>query len=377
MTRHLGEGVFARALAAHNSELWIGTLDQGVFAIPLAVEKPRPQLTSDPRSADFIASFARIGAALVAIEPHAVLDLSARQPLVTATANTLESSHITALHADSRGRLWIGYFDRGIDSIPESGTPVHLEDDTLFCINRIKENPRDGSILIATANGLAVFDVSGKLRQVLTRETGLISSNVTDVLFPEDPSAEPALAVATPAGLSFIDHGSISSIYAFHGLVNNHVFTLANMNGALYAGTLGGVSIVRRGLVQASFNTANSPLHQNWITASAVFGGHLYLGTYGSGVIRFDGDAVIESFPAFTGRRFEINLNALLATDRALYAGTAGQGLAILHANDTRWQFVSEGLPSLNVTALEARKGRLYIGTDNGLVRIPENNLLP
>jgi ligand-binding sensor domain-containing protein len=51
--------------------------------------------------------------------------------------------------------------------------------------------------------------------------------------------------------------------------------------------------------------------------------------------------------------------------------------LAILRANDTRWQFVSQGLPSLNVTALDARNGRLYIGTDNGLVRIPENELLP
>lgn len=382
LTRHLAEGIFARALAAHDGELWIGTLDQGAFAIPLTIQKPRPQLTSNSGNADSIASFAVIGAVLTAIEPHAVVDVSAGQPLVTMAANALASSHITALHADFRGRLWIGYFDRGIDSILEtnsgdSGTPLHFEDDTLFCINRIKENPRDGSILVATANGLAVFDVSGRLRQVLTRDSGLISSNVTDILFTEGASAEPVLAIATPAGISFVERGSISSIYAFHGLVNNHVFTLANLNGTLQAGTLGGVSVLRRGLVQASFNTANSTLRQNWITASAVFGGHLYLGTYGSGVIRFDSDGVVESFAAFTGRRFEINLNALLATDHALYAGTAGEGLATLRANDTRWRFISQGLPSLNVTALDARNGRLYIGTDNGLVRIQENNLLP
>jgi len=32
-------------------------------------------------------------------------------------------------------------------------------------------------------------------------------------------------------------------------------------------------------------------------------------------------------------------------------------------------------LPSLNVTALTEGNGYLYIGTDNGLVRIPEEKL--
>ncbi len=222
-----------------------------------------------------------------------------------------------------------------------------------------------------------MFDAGAKLRQVLTTENGLIAANVTDVLFAPGETAEPSMVIATPAGLSFFDRGSVSSIYAFQGLINNHVYTLADFNGTLYAGTLGGVSTLRRGLVQASFNTANSQLRQNWITASAVFGHHLYLGTYGSGVVRFDDGGAVQSFPAFADRRIEINLNALLSTDRALYAGTAGQGLAILRAGDERWQFVSDGLPSLNVTALDQRAGRLYIGTANGLVRISENNLLP
>ena len=45
-------------------------------------------------------------------------------------------------------------------------------------------------------------------------------------------------------------------------------------------------------------------------------------------MIRFEDGNAIQTFPAFGGRRVEINLNALLATDQALYAGTAGQGLA-------------------------------------------------
>ena len=40
-----------------------------------------------------------------------------------------------------------------------------------------------------------------------------------------------------------------------------------------------------------------------------------------------------------------------------------------------RWSPYHRGLPSLNVTAFAARDGELYIGTENGLVRIAEAKL--
>ena len=39
-------------------------------------------------------------------------------------------------------------------------------------------------------------------------------------------------------------------------------------------------------------------------------------------------------------------------------------------------EFFRSGLPSRNVTAVEARSGVVYIGTDNGLVKIPESGLV-
>jgi len=38
---------------------------------------------------------------------------------------------------------------------------------------------------------------------------------------------------------------------------------------------------------------------------------------------------------------------------------------------------IAEGLPSSNVTALAADNGYLYVGTDNGLVRVSEQKLRP
>jgi ligand-binding sensor domain-containing protein len=244
-------------------------------------------------------------------------------------------------------------------------------------VNRIKGEPGGRTVAVATANGLALFDRSRRLGQVLDRKTGLIASHTTDILFRRTSSGESSLVVATPAGLSFIQNGSISSLYAFQGLVNNHVYTIAERGDDLLAGTLGGFSILRNGLITASYTTANSGLRQNWITASAVDGASIYLGTYGDGVVRLTPQNSLEPFVTVEGRgeRVEINPNALLVTAKGVYAGTAGQGLAVLRKGSGRWHAVRDGLPSGNVTALAERNSLLYIGTDNGLVAIPESEL--
>ena len=146
--------------------------------------------------------------------------------------------------------------------------------------------------------------------------------------------------------------------------MNNHVYTLAQYRlnqgkNELLAGTLGGFSLLKNGLVEASYTTANSPLRQNWITASAQFGGDLYLGTYGSGVVRLTAQGALTMFREFgpAQERVEVNPNAMLATAEALYVGTAGKGLAVLRNGSERWVFLTNGLPSWNVTALAEKDG--------------------
>jgi ligand-binding sensor domain-containing protein len=58
-----------------------------------------------------------------------------------------------------------------------------------------------------------------------------------------------------------------------------------------------------------------------------------------------------------------------------VYAGTLGEGLAIYNRGSGRWTLHTAGLPSLNVTAIARANGYLYIGADNGLVRIVEKEL--
>jgi ligand-binding sensor domain-containing protein len=368
ISRQLAEGVFASALLAAGDRLMIGTLEEGLLDLPLAprARPARAGLDSPPKRVNRILE---AGGLTMAVSPDSLWLRSGAgwRKYIAAEPALLTDSNIAALAVEPAGRLWAGYFDRGLDVIdPGASAARHFEDDHLFCVNRIV--PQPGGAIIATANGLVLADSSGKPRQVLGRDEGFIANHVTDVV------VEPGgMVVATPAGITFFSRSGAQSIYAFHGLVNNHVYALARNGSRMLAGTLGGASLIDGGEIKASFTNANSGLRHNWITALAAVGGDWFAGTYGAGVLRFDGTQW-HGFPDLL-ESFEVNPNALAVSDAAVYAGTLGRGLAIYNRASSRWAFHLVGLPSSNVSAVTAAGGYLYIGTDNGLVRVPERNL--
>jgi len=70
-----------------------------------------------------------------------------------------------------------------------------------------------------------------------------------------------------------------------------------------------------------------------------------------------------------------VNPGAMIATGREVLAGTLGKGLLVGDVTGTRWKMVTAGLPSLNVTALAVHNGVVYLGTDNGLLKIAADRL--
>ncbi len=74
------------------------------------------------------------------------------------------------------------------------------------------------------------------------------------------------------------------------------------------------------------------------------------MGTYGAGVLRMDSSGRMESFEDLRGQ-IEINANAMVVTDRAVYAGTLDRGLAVYNIASRRWNFWTRGL------AVEQRDG--------------------
>jgi ligand-binding sensor domain-containing protein len=97
-------------------------------------------------------------------------------------------------------------------------------------------------------------------------------------------------------------------------------------------------------------------------------------GTYGAGVMRLDAAGVVSAMEGNDGgRRWSIR-DAMLSDAAACVCGNTGAtGLLAWDDGDGHvGRRVTAGLPSLNVTALAEREGELYVGTDNGLVRIAE-----
>ena len=370
--RALAGGFFTSALALQGDFLLAGSLEEGIAAIPLSPRVPRLVRPPAGQPQGAIRRLLNVPGAILAATSTGLYASttgeSAWKFVAGAEPGKLADRNISALALDSAGRLWVGYFDRGLDVL-DGDRVSHFENDALYCVNRIAANPADGTTAVATANGLVLFDNRPAERQVLRRAQGLIADDVTDIAIQGK-----AMALATPAGITLVDDTGTHSVSDFHGLVNQHVYALAQDDRRLLAGTLGGLSVLEDGIVRASYTTFNSRLKHNWITAIQRVGDDWFVGTYGAGVLRFTRHGDWDAFPDLRGS-LVINPNAMLVTPARVYAGTMENGLAIYDRLTARWHFSTEGLPSLNVTALASGNGTLYIGTDNGLVRAAEQNL--
>jgi ligand-binding sensor domain-containing protein len=376
LSRVLGSGLLVTSLYVNSDDLLVGTEDQGVVGIPLTPRRHGVDAAQSSTQLAEVQQFLGNDGDTYALTRTGMFELPSRghawKAVLKPRPAVLTDRNISALAADKNGQLWIGYFDRGMDLLPsDSHRVTHMENEHLFCINRIWPDANSGTVAVATANGLVRIGASGNQEQVLTRADGLIADHVTDVV----PYRQ-GLAIATPAGITFLDADGARSMYAFHGLVNNHVYALGVSGDDLMVGTLGGLSVIGRGEVRVNYTAGASGLKQNWITAVVPVGGEWMVGTYGSGVMGLDRAGHFRAFEMATAE-MEINSNAMLVTPRHVLAGTLGNGLYIYDREKSRWSAIHDGLPSQNVTALAESNGFIYVGTDNGLVRIREEKLQP
>ena len=378
IARTVAKGAFAQALGLSGDTLLVGTMDQGVLRVTIAanVKWFGASLTeSDAEKLGDVREIFSAGEQTYAIARGGVFELESRgagwKRALEAPGAVLADGNISALGI-ADGKVWVGYFDHGLDVLEaDEQHAQHVEDPHVFCVNRIVGAPDEKSVAVATANGLVVFDQAGRVQQVLSRSDGLIADHVTDVVYREN-----RIVAATPAGITFFDAGGARSIYAFEGLINNHVYALGISGEQVMAGTLGGLSRLEREKIVENFSTANSTLPRNWISAVAPLGHDWMIGTYGGGVARLDEFGHFHNYDVATGA-IEINPNAMLATDEHVFAGSLGRGLFVYDRATERWKNLREGLPSLNVTAFATANGFIYIGTDNGLVRIRERDIAP
>lgn len=372
-SRVIASGAFVRAMLVRHNTLLAATMEDGVLEIPLASPSRVNNRPDGGVNAIEAQQLFASGDSIYAVTSDAIYVRPGRNDwkrVLESRSGQLSDRNISALAVEANGRLWVGYFDRGLDIVDAIGRRTHhVENDHVFCVNRLLVNASGRATAVATANGLVLFDAQGNQRQVLGRNDGLIVNHVTDVVSFRD-----GMAIATPAGITFFDSAGARSLYAFQGLVNNHVYALAANGRQLLAGTLGGASLLEDDQIRANYTTATSNIKHNWITAAVATGSEWWLGTYGTGVVRMGQSGHFEQVEGASGD-LVVNPNAMLAAGDIVLVGTMARGLYLIDRNTGRGVAVTGGLPSLNVTALATDGTHIYVGTDNGLVRIPTRRL--
>jgi ligand-binding sensor domain-containing protein len=291
-------------------------------------------------------------------------------------AAIVSASHVMSLTIDNQGRLWVGYFDKGLDliSIETSERLAHIEDDRVREVNFVTFDKAADRALIATSRGLVGID--GKAKQtVLTKEQGLIDNAVAHVSIVDDGSNSRGtrLLLATAGGLTELAQGRARSLTAFHGLSSNHLYTSASVGSRTFVGSLAGLVELEGLRVVRAYKKSNSKLSEDWVTALAEADGVLYVGTIG-GIDALLPTGEWVNFADELGK-VEVNQNAMNFDGERLYVGTSDKGLFVYNVRERRWSRISAGLPSQNVTSITSTDRFIYVGTLNGLMRIEKRIL--
>jgi ligand-binding sensor domain-containing protein len=290
----------------------------------------------------------------------------------TAPLAPLTAAHISSIAFDERNRLWIGYFDRGIDIFdPETMQLItHLEDNSIREINFISLDPEVPRMLVATSAGLAVFD--SQLQYRMLDEHSELNSNMVAHALTIPNLSDTQLAISTGRGLTLMQGTKTKSPIS---LPNNYLYTSAFINNHLFLGSLGGLIELEGLRVIKSLTINNSKLSHNWINALLAVNGTLYIGTNGGGIDALTPTGEIVNFSPEIGK-FDVNPNALYTDNDFLYVGSLGQGAFILDLKSKTWHKYSLALPSTNVTAITSFNQYVYFGTSNGLLRIDRKVIL-
>lgn len=322
---------------------------------PLPSPARRLHVSQGTLFADTLAGLFRRG-------PNGWVPAAARAPALPGAR-----SHIGAL-ARLGDRVVAGLFDGGLlvrEPQPRSGEPNAswqlVPGSEAWGVNALM--PAGGELYVASLRGAARFD--GRRLRSLEGPGAAFSL----------ASTEQGVVVGYGQGV-LLPGGRLLS--AFHGLPGNQALALASARPALYVGTPSGLGAIEERRVRWQVSPGEGRLPHGWVTALAVSGEALYVGTYGGGIVRrlpageTDRPARAGRFEPFVETEgLKINAGCLVEAAGRLYAGSDGRGLYRLSLDGRRFEPVAAALPSPRVTALLAEPDGLLVGTDEGLTLLP------
>lgn len=274
--------------------------------------------------------------------------------------------HVNAL-ASRDGELFLGFFDGGVAVCQPGPIGSTLEvrpvsGSAAWGVNALW--PSGDTVWAATLRG--VFKIRRGRAEPVDGPGGAYSLA---------PTAS-GIALGYGQGVSLPGRRLLS---AFHGLPGNQAYALAaaKRSDALWVGTPTGLGRIENARVTARALPGEGKLPHPWVTALLDLGTRLVVATWGGGMALRTGDGPTERWASFPETdRLRINAGAIAAgPDGRLWIGTQGEGIWRSDPSVTRFGPVPLPLPSRNVYSLAFfpadRPDSLFVGTDQGLVRIP------
>jgi len=232
---------------------------------------------------------------------------------------------------------------------------------------------RDGSICLTTLKGGAVIlEHDGRLRQILDKGAGLLSSSVRSAY--ED--REGGLWIGSGAGASRVELNSPISILWRDGALD-----VIRYQGAIYGSSVANTAVVRVDFDKQTNRPTLFPLHgrpsQGWTFLDfkdpANPKNEQLLVVTGDGVLRVDGDNLVPAMPMVHGPPEAGDFIGGSKKDPARVFIGYFDGVGSMRWSGSSW--VNEGrLPNVNYQAsnmAEEADGTLWVsGSSDGLLRI-------
>jgi len=275
----------------------------------------------------------------------------------------LISSQIVSMLEDRYGRIWLGSSGGGA-SIYDGTTITNLTEKEGLCNSAIivMLEDRQGNLWFGT-NGEGLIKFDGYTFTRFTEKDGLISNVVESII----QDARGNIWFTQGRGVSKYGNGTVTHYTSLEGLPRTLVQSVfEDSKGTLWLGTRHGILqfdqatfLSMEGLPRAS---VNSILEDS--------DGNLWFGTTGSGVFRFDGEAV--TVYSETAGLSNNNVESIMEDSKGnLWFSTAGGGVNMFDGHTITHFNENKGLASnWIIPMLEDSYGNLWFGSMGGGVSI-------
>ncbi|TNJ34682.1 ligand-binding sensor domain-containing diguanylate cyclase [Arenimonas terrae] len=361
----LGQDELAAALEDHAGRLWVATESRGVTrldngqATHFRTEQGLPSddtfaLLEDGAGAVWVAT----GDGVARIEGDRVQAFSVDAGLPTGSAFSLALADDGDLYVGTEKGVYVGKsgrFNLVTPDFPAEAIPS-LQIDA------------QGSLWIGTVNrgllrlgerGLESFDAAA----------GLPNNRVASLFADREGS----VWVGTNAGLLRFADTPFITLDSHHGLSDDYVRALLQgKDGSIWIGTSRGLDRWQDEKVEQT-----EALSGDAILSLAEDGDSVWVGTYSTGLARWQGGAVRERLNSESGLPSNQVRAVVAGRDGTLWVGTS-RGLMRRKDGQTDVLREEHGLPRNFILSLfETRRGDLWVGTTNGAARITNGKATP